>query len=82
MALSTAGSNAKRVIAGDYSVPKCERTDFFSTLYAFRCRPGEERTECRFFIATGAGFLAKSPEIKLDRPAAPTSLWARPFKIF
>jgi hypothetical protein len=55
---------------------------FSSTLYEFCCRPGGDGTEHRFFLALGTRFSSKSPEMRLDRPAAPTSLWARPFKIF
>jgi hypothetical protein len=35
-----------------------------------------------FFVASASGIFAELPEIRLDRAAAPTSLWARPFKIF
>jgi hypothetical protein len=35
-----------------------------------------------FFVAQTAGNFAKSGEIRFDRPAASTSLWAAPFKIF
>jgi hypothetical protein len=35
-----------------------------------------------FFIAPIGGIFAELPEIRLDRAAGSTSLWARPFKIF
>jgi hypothetical protein len=43
------------------------------------CRPEEKSV---FFVARTAGIFAESGEIGFDRPAASTSLWAAPFKIF
>jgi hypothetical protein len=71
-----------RRLPDDYSGPQDERADFFQRFGRSVVVPGGGEKNFLFFVALGTEFFAKSPEIKLDRPSAPTSVWVRPFKIF